>query len=76
VFDYVLLGHYPSEEDLAAVQKGQAAAPIGKPRAASQVDVMGRPIAAATDLAPAGGATQPGPNAARANAPTSPAVPR
>ncbi|MBS7808913.1 penicillin-binding protein 2 [Variovorax sp. PCZ-1] len=32
VFDYVLLGQYPSEEDLVAVKKGQAAAPIGKPR--------------------------------------------
>jgi penicillin-binding protein 2 len=32
VFDYLLLGQYPSEEDLAAVQKGQAAAPIGSPR--------------------------------------------
>jgi penicillin-binding protein 2 len=32
VFDYVLLGQYPSEEDLAAVKKGQAAAPMGKPR--------------------------------------------
>lgn len=32
VFDYVLMGQYPSEEDLAAVKKGQAAAPIGKPR--------------------------------------------
>jgi penicillin-binding protein 2 len=32
VFDYVLLGQYPSEEDLAAVKKGQAAAPLGKPR--------------------------------------------
>jgi penicillin-binding protein 2 len=32
VFDYVLLGQYPSEEDLAAVKKGQAAAPIGKSR--------------------------------------------
>ena len=32
VFDYLLLGQYPSEEDLAAVKKGQAAAPLGKPR--------------------------------------------
>jgi penicillin-binding protein 2 len=32
VFDYMLLGQYPSEEDLSAVKKGQAAAPIGKPR--------------------------------------------
>jgi penicillin-binding protein 2 len=32
VFDYLLLGQVPSEEDLAAVRAGQAAAPIGKPR--------------------------------------------
>ncbi len=31
-FDYWLLDQYPSEQDMAAVQKGQAAAPIGKPR--------------------------------------------
>jgi penicillin-binding protein 2 len=37
VFDYVLLGQYPSEEDLAAVKKGQAAAPIGKPRKAEDI---------------------------------------
>jgi penicillin-binding protein 2 len=37
VFDYWLLGQYPSEEDLAAVKKGQAAAPIGKPRLAAEV---------------------------------------
>jgi penicillin-binding protein 2 len=32
VFDYLLLGQYPSEEDIAATQKGQTAAPIGTPR--------------------------------------------
>jgi penicillin-binding protein 2 len=32
VLDYMLLGQYPSEEDIEAVQKGQAKAPIGKPR--------------------------------------------
>jgi penicillin-binding protein 2 len=37
VFDYWLQGEYPSEEDIAAVQKGQAAAPIGKPRKAAEV---------------------------------------
>ena len=37
VFDYWLLGQYPSEEDLEAVRKGQAAAPIGKPRNAAEV---------------------------------------
>lgn len=37
VFDYWLMDQYPSEEDLAAVRKGQAANPIGKPRVASEV---------------------------------------
>ncbi|MDO8374405.1 penicillin-binding protein 2 [Polaromonas sp. YR568] len=37
VFDYVLLGQYPSEVDMAAVQKGLAAAPIGKPRLAAEM---------------------------------------
>ncbi len=32
VFDYWLLQQYPSEEDLAAVSKGLAAAPMGTPR--------------------------------------------
>jgi penicillin-binding protein 2 len=32
VFDYVVLGHYPSKEDIAAVQDAKAAAPISKPR--------------------------------------------
>jgi penicillin-binding protein 2 len=36
-FDYWLLGQYPSEEDMAAVSKGQATAPIGKPRVASEL---------------------------------------
>jgi penicillin-binding protein 2 len=40
VFDYWLLGHYPSEEDMAATQKGQSASPIGKPRAKSEVPLM------------------------------------
>jgi penicillin-binding protein 2 len=37
VFDYYLMDQYPNDEDLAAVKKGQAAAPIGTPRIASQV---------------------------------------
>jgi penicillin-binding protein 2 len=37
VFDYWLLGQYPSPADLAAVQKGQAAAPIGQPRNAAEM---------------------------------------
>ncbi len=37
VFDYVLLDQYPNEDDLLAVQKGLAAAPVGIPRKASEV---------------------------------------
>ncbi|MBU0891474.1 MAG: penicillin-binding protein 2 [Gammaproteobacteria bacterium] len=40
VFDYWLVGDYPSEEDIAAVQKGQAAAPIGKPRRVADVPLL------------------------------------
>ena len=53
VFDYWLLGQYPSEEDMAATQKGQSASPIGKPRAKSEV-----PLLAPTTL-PAGRAEKP-----------------
>ncbi|MEI7762675.1 MAG: penicillin-binding protein 2, partial [Comamonadaceae bacterium] len=35
IFDYWLLQQYPSEEDIAAVQKAQAPAPIGKVRSLS-----------------------------------------
>ena len=37
VFDYVITGQYPSEEDIAAVQRGLATRPIGAPRAAQSV---------------------------------------
>ena len=40
VFDYVLLGQYPSEEDMLAVQTGRAGAPIGKPRLASDMNAL------------------------------------
>ena len=33
--DYLLLGVVPSEEDIAAVQRGEAGAPIGQPRPAA-----------------------------------------
>jgi len=42
VFDYWLADQYPNEADLAAVQAGKAAAPMGKPRVASE---MAWPIA-------------------------------
>jgi penicillin-binding protein 2 len=37
IFDYWLLGQYPSLEDIEAVQKAQAPAPIGKPRTVAEV---------------------------------------
>jgi penicillin-binding protein 2 len=49
VFDYLLLGQYPNPQDLAAVQKGEAAAPIGTPLKASEVawpvDMVNTPAA-------------------------------
>lgn len=38
VFDYLLLGQYPSAEDIAATQQGLTAAPIGKPRPLTEVE--------------------------------------
>jgi penicillin-binding protein 2 len=48
VFDYWIMGQYPNDEDMAAVRKGQAAAPIGKPRNASEVGWPPVPAAAAS----------------------------
>jgi len=42
VFDYWLLGQYPSEEDMVATQKGQTASPVGKPRSKQDVPVQTR----------------------------------
>ncbi len=37
VFDYWLMKQYPNEEDIAAVRKGTAANPVGKPRSLDEV---------------------------------------
>ena len=37
VFDFLLMDQYPNAQDLAAVQKGEAAAPIGTPLKASEM---------------------------------------
>jgi penicillin-binding protein 2 len=44
VFDYLLLGHYPSEEDIRATQQGHSSRPIGTPRQA--IDVAWPPLSA------------------------------
>ena len=46
VFDYLLLGQHPSEEDLAATREGRSAAPIGTPRRAAHVPLPGTSPAA------------------------------
>ncbi len=55
VFDYLLLGQYPSEEDLVGLREGRVFAPIGKPRRAAEVPLPGQeglPPAAAAAAAP------------------------
>lgn len=37
VLDYLLMGIYPSEEDILAVQQGRGIAPIGQPRKVAEV---------------------------------------
>jgi penicillin-binding protein 2 len=56
VFDFMLLGQYPSEEDIAATRKGQSAAPIGAPRRISDVPLPGQAAAAAVAAEPAASA--------------------
>ena len=41
VFDYWLDGRWPSEEDIAATQRGESSAPIGTPRRAAEVALPG-----------------------------------
>ncbi len=50
VFDYALLGHWPSEEDMLATRNGTSAAPVGKPRLAAAIALPGatQPASAAT----------------------------
>ncbi len=62
-FDYWLLGQYPNAEDLIAVSKGQATAPMGKPRLAAEVP-WPRGAASAPVPVPAGSAAISG-NAGR-----------
>jgi penicillin-binding protein 2 len=79
VFDYWLMKQYPSEEDIAAVRKGTAANPIGKPRS---LDEVGWPpgsgaAAAVAAMTPAAGlvpAAAPGAPAAPASAPAAAAA--
>jgi penicillin-binding protein 2 len=60
VFDYLLLGLYPSEEDMAATRQGKSGAPIGTPRRAADVPLPGQgPPLAGTTPAPAASLASP-----------------
>ncbi|MEJ7932112.1 penicillin-binding protein 2 [Ramlibacter sp. AN1015] len=76
VFDYWVAGLYPSEEDLAALRKGLAGAPLGKPRPAAEVAWPPGAAAAAAALAAAQAPPAPAPAAVvptRASAAAAPA---
>ena len=44
VFDYVLAGQYPSEDDIAATRQGQSTTPIGTPRPIDAVPLKGSTV--------------------------------
>ncbi len=46
VFDYLLLGLYPSEEDIALTQMGKSSAPVGTPRRAVDIPLAGQTLGA------------------------------
>ncbi len=56
IFDYLLLGKYPSEEDIAAMREGKAKAPLGTPRNAADIPLPGQALAAVAAAAPASAA--------------------
>jgi penicillin-binding protein 2 len=84
VLDYLLLDQYPSEEDIALVQEGKAAAPVGTPRKASEMPLphmldvydadaaVSPPVEASSAASAASPASAPTPEAASpASAPAS-----
>jgi penicillin-binding protein 2 len=64
VFDYMLLGQYPSEEDLAGVREGTTVTPIGKPRRAADVPLPGQLAPFISPVLPAAAAPASAPTAA------------
>jgi len=69
VFDYLLLGLYPSEEDMAGVREGRVLTPIGTPRQAADVPLPGQQALPPVASAPAS-ASASAPALARTLAPT------
>jgi penicillin-binding protein 2 len=52
VFDYMLQGLYPSEQDIAATRAGESTAPVGAPRPAATVPLPGSTVNGAAGSAP------------------------
>jgi penicillin-binding protein 2 len=52
VFDYLLLGLVPSEEDIALTRQGRSSAPVGRPRPAAEMPLPGQAGAAAAPFTP------------------------
>ncbi len=71
VFDYLLLGLYPSEEDLAGVREGRVITPVGTPRSAADVLLPGQQA-----LPPVASASAPGPVPRAPTTPVAAAVPQ
>ena len=74
VFDYLLLGQYPSEEDIAATREGKSKLPIGTPRRAVDVPLPGQILSPSASAAAPAAASAPATAAAPqkvATAPTS-----
>jgi penicillin-binding protein 2 len=74
VFDYVINGQWPSEQDLQATRRGQTTAPVGQPRNAADIALPG--LAASAVLAADGSrpAAAPGAGAGSAAAGTTQAA--
>lgn len=79
VLDYWLLGQWPSDADMRAVQGGHAAAPIGEPRRAADIELLvsrdGQTIAAEVRQSAASEPASAAPAASAPSAPASAAAP-
>lgn len=75
VFDYVLLGQYPSEEDIALTQQGKSTVPVGTPRRAADVPLPGQLAAGAVAAIGAASTASAATSAASAARPAASAAP-
>jgi len=71
VFDFMLMGQYPSEEDIALTQLGKTTAPVGQPRRIEQMPLPGQaPVAGAVPAS--GSLPAASPASAASSAPAAP----